>query len=206
VRIEEVDPQEERAVARRLLQPRDGARGGALRGPLADHEQLRLVLGPEVVVVGVEALVEPVPAREHRGRDEGAGRVADVAEAFGERHRVGRERIVPVVANPVRLREQAGEDGRVRRQRDRRARDGVGAAHALAGQAIHRGRDREAEAVASHTVDAQGVDRDDEDVRRSPAVASGSQGADETEEQETGKPARGLSRSARFGSRRPSAR
>jgi len=70
VRIEEMDPHEERLPAAIRLpsaEPCEGSIRGARRGTLADHEQRRLVLRPEVVVVQVESLIETVaPCEDER--------------------------------------------------------------------------------------------------------------------------------------------
>jgi hypothetical protein len=74
VRVEEVHPQEEGLVLRALRpirEPRECAVHGAGRRTLADHEELGLVLGPEIVVIDIEALVQPVAASEHGRRHEG---------------------------------------------------------------------------------------------------------------------------------------
>src|SRR5262249_57084638 len=64
VRVEEVHPQEE-GLPRALLpavEPREDPVRRPRRRPLPDHEERWFVLAPEIVVVGVEALVEAVAA------------------------------------------------------------------------------------------------------------------------------------------------
>ena len=161
VRVEEVHPEEERLPGLlSLLEPRQRAVRGARRRPLADHEHLRLVLRPEVVVVDLEALIEAVAAREHGGRDEGARAPARRVQALRERRRLGAERVVAVVAHAVCRWIEPGHDRGVRRQRDRGRRRGVGAADPLARQPVDRRRMGQAVAVAAEPVGPQRVDGD----------------------------------------------
>jgi hypothetical protein len=89
----------------------------------------------------------------------------DGAEAIGERNRVLSESIGAVVANSVSRGKEAGENRRMRRHRDRHGCNGIGKAHALAGQLVDRGGAGQRETVAAEVIDAKGVDGDDQDVR-----------------------------------------
>ena len=99
--------------------------------------------------------------------------IAGPAEALGESHGLGPERIVAVVAHAVRGRVEPGHDRAVSRQRDRRRARDIGAANPFLGQAVGRRRVREAESVAAEPVRSQRVDGDDEHVRALPVLAAG---------------------------------
>ena len=108
--IEEVHPEEEGLRSRvrpPFLEPRQRAIRRARRRSFADHEQLGLVLGPEIVVVDLEALIEAIAPGQHRRRHERARVIARRLQAFRQRHRLGSERIVAVVAHAVRRRVEA---------------------------------------------------------------------------------------------------
>ncbi len=167
VRVEEVDPEKEpprASLGRPVVQPGGGATGGLGGRPVADHEELRLVLGVEVVVIAVEALVEPETAVEHDRGDESLGVEADGLQAFGEGHRSGAQGVGAVVANPVRGWKEPRQDRRVGGQSNRCGRHRVAAAHAGGCQAVEIGRARRSVAVAAQPVGSQGIDGDEQDV------------------------------------------
>src|SRR6185312_10219829 len=70
VRIEQMHPEEKRLGRLRiaLAVPVEYAIDRVRSRTFADHEQLRLILAPQIVVVDVEALVEAIAAVEHDRR------------------------------------------------------------------------------------------------------------------------------------------
>src|SRR4029078_5749140 len=95
--------------------------------------------GSHAIVVHLETAVQAEARVEDERAQEGAGGVPGGGEPGGERldGRIEAERAV--VANAVVRRIQAGEDRRVRRQRQRHVRVGGLEAHAVARQAVERG-------------------------------------------------------------------
>src|SRR5260370_23371772 len=110
--MEKMYPGEERL----LLRPGPGSEpsqelvGRFWRLPLADHEKRRLVLGPQIVVVSLEALIEVVAAIENERRNKRVRRVAGVVQPLGECDGILPERVGAVVANTGRWRDESGED------------------------------------------------------------------------------------------------
>ena len=118
----------------------------------------------EVVVVDAEAAVEAVAAGEDDRRDHGGGVVAGGAQARGDGVDVGAEGEGAVVAHAVARRVEAGEDGGVAGQGDRRRGVAAGEADAAAGQRVEVGGVRPAPAVGAEVVGAGGVEGDEDEV------------------------------------------
>ena len=155
MRVEEVHPQEERLrllPLRPFLEPRDRAIRGPRRRAIPEHEERRLVLRPEIVVIDLEALVQAIAPGEHRCRHERRRPVTCRRQPLGEGDRLGTEGVVPVVPNAVRRRVESRHDRAVGRERDRRGGRGIRAADALARQPVDRRGVGELEAVAADPV------------------------------------------------------
>src|SRR6476660_5727436 len=118
-----------------------------------------------MVVVLVEAAVEAEPAVQHERADKRAGAVSGTLEKAAEGWHPLVEPSGRVVVNAVVPRQQTGQDGRVCRQRERRRRERMRVADAASSETIEVWRQPAAIAVRAHPVLAQGVNRDDEDVR-----------------------------------------
>ena len=166
VGIEHMDPNEEGRAPRRV-QPFQRPVHDLAAPPLAavaargDAARAR-----ERVVVHVEAPVEPRVAGDGIGTDEAAGGVAARLQEGGQGGRAGIQRLREVVADPVLVGQAAGEEGDVRGPRLGHVGDGVQEQHAFARQAVDGGGRAADEAVGAHAVGAQGVDGDEEQVRR----------------------------------------
>ena len=165
VRVVEVDPAEE-ALVLDLVEPGERLVGDLVARPIDAAERERLVLAEiEVVEVGLEPLRDAPLVVEHVGADESAGVEAARLEPLGQRRLAVVEEEAAVVAHAVRGRILAGEDRRVRRERERRRRDRLLEEHALARHAID---GRRLDAVVPVRVDVIGarrVERDEQEVQ-----------------------------------------
>ena len=137
--------------------------GGALLAGVAGRG---LLARAEGIVEHVESLVEPRGPSDGIGPDEGGGGVATGLHERGEGGHVAVEGRRVVVADLVLVGIAAGEDGRVRGTRlghlDHRVED----ERALACEPVQGRRLRRGEAVGPDPVGAQGVDGDEQEVRR----------------------------------------
>ena len=98
---------------------------------MAPSDTARTWLEIEVVEVGVEPLIDPPLRVEHIRTNESASAIAARLEDFRQRDLIRAEEEPAVVADAVLRRELAGEDARVRRQRQRRDRDRLFEQHAF---------------------------------------------------------------------------
>jgi hypothetical protein len=158
VRIVEVDPRKER-LRRRLggRQPRKRGLGDDVAAPLGLEAGVARRIAGHAIVVRIEAARQAEPAIQHIGADEGARAVAGVVE--GARERRPHLHHVAVQAHAVRRRQRAGENRRMRRQRERR-----GAARLCKADPTRRKRIDRRRQAAPHAIGAKRVDRDEEDV------------------------------------------
>jgi hypothetical protein len=161
MRIHEVDPGEEALVGADGLQPAErrfhdlggreiGAAGLGARGWGRCQ-------------VGLEALVETEARSEDEARHRRAGAEVGLGEDLGDRARLRPQPEDAVVPNAVDARRESGEQRGVRRQGDRRRRDGALEDHAASGQAIqHRG--LRAAAPGPEPIGAGRIERHQQDV------------------------------------------
>ena len=157
VRVEQVDPGEERPAAV-LGQPVRRVRGGLRPRPLAAPRAGVVV--PQVVVEQLEPLPQPEQARGGERGDEGRGRPAAPAQLLGQRGDVVRQPEAGVVAHAVRRRVEPREDRGVGRRRQRDGGPGARHARPLRGQRVQVRRGHRGGAVARDVVGAQRVERD----------------------------------------------
>ncbi len=158
---------------------RERGRGRRFGLPLLDLGARRAPRA-EVIVVDPEALVQPVPARQHHRRDHGGGVVTALRQELGQRRHAGREDEGAVVAHAVARREEPGEDRGVRRQGDRGRAVAALEAHSAAGQRVQVRRRRMRPAGAPQMVGTRRVEGEENDVgaarrgrrRRGPAAAA----------------------------------
>ena len=124
----------------RVDRGRDGGVGRSLIEQLVLGRWRRLArryaVGVHFVVVDLEPLVEAEPAPQRKRAHEGGRLVAGGREPLGERLALRWKSVDPVVARPVDRRREAGHDGRMRRQGDRRRRPAAAEAEPLVGEAI----------------------------------------------------------------------
>ena len=173
VRLEQVDPEKERPGGRSgsvgwetrgvEAKPRDGVIDHLRCGPLVGRAAVGLVA--QAIAVDVEAAIQTELMIERERGDEGGRAEAARTKLGGERGHGGRDADA-VVARAVAGRIPAGQDRRVRRQRDRCG--GVRAVehHALAGERVERRRPRARPSVRADMVRSQRVDRDQNHVLR----------------------------------------
>ena len=165
MRVVEVDPPEE-ARSGDLVEPRQRVIGYFIAGPIDAAERQRLIFRQvEVVEVGLKALRDPPLVIEYVGADEPAGGEAARLQPLGHRRLAVVEEEPSVVAHAVPRRELSREDRRVRRQRQRRRRDGLLEEHTFARQPIEVGRFDRAEPVGMDAVGARRVERDQQQVQ-----------------------------------------
>ena len=138
MRIEQVQPEEERPgpVLRRGMQPCQGRADGRIRPALDVGQCDRIVAARKCIVVDVEAAPEAESPVDRKARHEGGRVVARALELLGQRRRRGAENELGVVADAVHERRDAGQDGRVRGQRQRDVHDGGREAHAARRQCV----------------------------------------------------------------------
>ena len=161
MRIERVHPREE--LARLFADPVGRARDDDVRAPLGQREVHFALHLRHLIVVDIEPRREAEALRDGEAADEGAGREAQRLQHRRERGRAFLDAEAAVVAHAVFVRQTAGQDRRVRRQRHHRVRMREREPRAVRGQAIEVGRLGRT-AVARKRVAAQGVDRDQQDV------------------------------------------
>ncbi len=183
VGVVEVHPEEERARVV-LRHPAERPVHHHAPGPfrLQDVAGLRIAL--DLVVVDLEARLEAEAVVEHEGAEEGAGAVAGAGEQGGEGRGLRTERAHPVVAQAVVGGQQSREQARMRGERERHRRGGVGEPHPLAGQPVEPGGHRLAVAVAADVVGADGVQSDQNEVWVTGGALARAAGDPENEERE----------------------
>src|SRR5947208_15988853 len=117
VRVVEVNPREERGpVTARRLEPRKRRSGDDVTGTV-DGKLLMDDLRPragEVVVVGIEAAVEPEALRKHIRRNECARSITPGPKLFRDGCRTVRQSLSSVDTHAVLGRFEPGEEGCVR--------------------------------------------------------------------------------------------
>ena len=120
VRVVEMHPPEE-ARGAGAIEPGERLIGDLIAGTVDAAERERLVLAEiEVVEIGLETLRDAPLVVEDVRADESARREAERLQALGQRGLALIEKEAAVVANAVRRRQLAGEDRRMRRERQRR--------------------------------------------------------------------------------------
>ena len=164
VRLEQVQPQEERR-ARHLVEPGLGL-PDRLRPPTLDGRQIQhaRILDLELVVVAVEAPVDPPPPVQDEGADEASGAAARGGEILGQRRQPLVQRIADVLADTVNRGVDAGHDRAVRGESEGHRRHRVLEQDALAREPVEMRRLDLCVAVAAQTVGAQRIDRHQDDV------------------------------------------
>jgi hypothetical protein len=168
VRIEEMHPCEDGAVRGRRrprLQPGDSGVNRRVRSPLDVGRPGGVAAAGETIVVGREAPVEAESVVHRKARDERRGFVAGVSERLRHGRREGAEHEPRIVADAVNQRRHAGQDARVRWQRQRDLGNRVFKADALARQPVQYRRGRAAVTVTAEVIRTERVDGDEEHVR-----------------------------------------
>ena len=157
VGIVQVDPHEQRRAERGVRrQPVGGGGDGPIPAALERH----------AIVVLVESARQTVALIEHERADERGRAVTSASKCGRQRRQAIAQTEVPVVPDAVHEGIHAREQRHVRRQRDRRRRNGMFEHDALRGESIEIGRARLAIAVRAEMIGARRVERDQEDVRR----------------------------------------
>ncbi len=162
VRIEVVHPEKPRRA--QLAERGERGIGRRPRLPLA-HLGTGAVAGAEVVVVGREALVEAVAARQHDRGDDGRAVVAGAAQRLGDRLEARLQHEGAVVAHAVPRRVETGEHRGVADEGDRRHRVAAHEASAAAREGVEVRRPRLRPTPGAEVVGAGGVERDEDEVR-----------------------------------------
>src|SRR5438876_3238525 len=175
VRVVEVNPREERCpVTARGLEPRkrgsDDDVTGAVDGKLL-VDDLRPRAG-EVIVVGIEAAVEPEALRKHIRRNECARSITPGPKLFRGGCRTVRQSLASVDAHAVLGRFEPGEEGGVRGQRHRAWRVCRLEADAGRRERVELRRERIRIAVAPEPIGPGGIERQKEDARTTTATAA----------------------------------
>src|SRR3954451_3293834 len=120
-----MDPPE-KARSGNFVEPRERVVGHFVAGPIDAAERQRLVLREvEVVEVGLKTLGDAPLVVEYVRANEPASGEAARLQPLGHRGLAVVEKEPAVVAHAVSRRELSREDGRMRRQRERRGRDGL---------------------------------------------------------------------------------
>ncbi len=153
VRVVEVEKEEEPPLAVPIEE-----------GPRLDQVLVRLMVDPRHVEVGLETLVEPAVSQ---GRLEGdpVRRPTRRTQPFGEGLHRARQ-LVEKAEDAVGLDAEAREDRRERGPGPVALREGVREEHAVARESVDGRRDLSRKTVAPQPVRPQGVDGDQQDVRR----------------------------------------
>ena len=168
VRVVQVNPREEWSICR-VFNPGKRLVQHFVGRPLDRRERQGAHLAEvEVVVVGVEPLVDAPFRREDVGGHEATGPVAPGLEQFGERGLFLAEEEPAVVADPVFGRKLSGEDAGVRRKRQRRRRDRLLEEHTFVCQSIDRWRLDLARSVCANPIRPGCIERDDDKVQAVP--------------------------------------
>ncbi len=169
VRVEDMDPEKPRDCGLRIADcglardPRAREGDDGRRGTFGHDEVRRRAGFTDAIVIHIEALIQSEPRVQRERADERGGRVAGRFEQGRGRARIVRQTVTAVLAQAVLEGIRAGEDARVRRQRQHRVRVCEIETHARRGERIERRRRRGAAVTPQH-VRAQRVDRDQEDV------------------------------------------
>ena len=114
----------------------------------------------------LESLLQAAIGIEHDRSDERAGSEAARKQRFGQRRVRLLERRVRVVAHAVIRRQEAGEEARVRGQRQRRHGRGLIEDDALARQPLEMRKRDVHEAVGRQPIGARGIEGDHDDAKR----------------------------------------
>ena len=157
-------PEEERPAHGPLLQPVEGRRADR-SGGIAVPARLR-------IVVPGKPLLEPLPGAQEQVRHEGGGLVTLVRENLRQ-GQVGGGQFREQTARAMRLRVAAGQQGGHRLRGPGQGRAGPFEQRSLRRQAIDVGGRRPGVTVASETVRAKRVDRDQQDAGRLAASTAG---------------------------------
>ena len=163
VRVVEMEPEEERRVVQ-SAKPFDRGRCRAVAAPLELY----------AVVVHVEAASEAVPPIQHERADERTRAVSTIVQHGRERWNRRGQRKVAVVADAVREWIGAGQQARVRGQRNRRGRDRTLEQHALARELIDPPCARLLISVRANMIGARRIERNQQDVRTRRTRSNGS--------------------------------
>ena len=126
----------------------------------------------EVVVVPVEALIEPPARVHHEGGHESAGAVSGIAQHFGERLGVFWNVVAAVVPDPVEHRVGPGEHGGVGGQGEGNRGGRLLEEHALGGDPAESGRLDAVVAVLAEVACREGVEGHHHHVQRADGVRS----------------------------------
>jgi hypothetical protein len=159
-----VQPQEALAIGNRVPPLLRHGNGFAAR-TLGDDERGRRGPLAVLVVVDVEVRIEAEARVERKRADERAGGVAGVLQDSGDGGVLRIEHEAGVVAHAVLVRQQTGEDVRVRREGDDVVGVGVVEVDAAARQLVEERRLHAIRAGEADAVGAQRVDSDEDDVR-----------------------------------------
>ena len=166
VRIEHVHPRE--PLVRLRSRPGERRRDDGVGAALGEREVHGAAGLADAVVVDVEAGVEAEALIERETADEGAGGKAEALQPRGQRRGPGPDPVAVVVAHAVLVGIRAGQEARMRRQRDDRVRVGEGEPRAARGERFE-ARRAGAAAVDGNRIRSERVDGDEEHV----AVAVG---------------------------------
>ena len=154
VRIVHVDPHEEWLMAAAFaLQPRERRVDDRRCRPFGIEAIARLRIASNAIVVRVEALRQPEAAVEDEGADERRRLIAGALEQTRDRRVIVGQRVDAVFADAMDGRRQAGEDRRVRWQRQRHRAARVREPHARRRETIQRGRDTDAKSIRPERID-----------------------------------------------------
>ena len=140
----------------------DDGIGRALRAGLSNARAP--VLERYVVVVFVEALIQPIAFIEYEGGNERGGGVPFLFQPLGQCVVLFIQAIKPVVAHAEARRVAARENRGVGRQRERNTRDRVGHAHTAGGQRVQVRCFSGLVAVAPDAVGPRRIERDQDDI------------------------------------------
>ena len=131
--------------------------------------------------IGVESLLQTVLFPHDECRREARGRESGIAQHLGQGDGFGTQTEDQVVAHPVILRVDPGEDRAVRGERGRHRRHRVLEQRGLAGQGVKVGGRGGRVTVATQTVGSRRVESDDDDTanRLPPAATTRGRDADQ---------------------------
>lgn len=152
VGVVEMDPEEERPGVVLQAEPGERPVHHVAPRPLRLQGDAGVGIAGDLVVIHLEALVEPEAAVEHEGADEGARAVPLLGKHGRQGALVRRVGAEAVVAQPMVGRQQAGEDAGVGRQGQRHLGRRAGEADALGRQAVQPGGYGVAVSIAAQVV------------------------------------------------------
>ncbi len=161
--IEIMDPSEERRGAL-LPEPGRGRGVDIVRLAFDEGQIARGIPAAVMIVIDLEAAVEPEARIEGERPDERPRAVASLPQDLGQRPASGLQALA-VVARPVRRRIRPGHDRGVGRQGQRGRRERPGKKRPAPGQAVDMGRFDAPIPVSAEMIGPKRVDRDEEDVR-----------------------------------------